>query len=78
MLLNGYAALLERSWQEKTEVHRDETCPIATLSTEYPTWAGLGLNPGLRGVGRLITARAKEPPEFRLENNAECTTFWQM
>ena len=34
-------------------------CPFATLFTTNPTWNGLGSNPGLRGEGRRITARAK-------------------
>ena len=53
--MNENEALMEWYWP-KTRIARRKTSPSAILSTTYPSWTGLELNPGLCG-GRPATDR---------------------
>lgn len=51
------------NWQEKTELVREELVSAPLCSPHFPTWAGMGLKPGLRGkrlaTNRLINGTAR-------------------
>jgi hypothetical protein len=44
--------------QQERYAEGEGTCLSPTLSTTYPTWKGLGSNPGLRGES-LVTNRLR-------------------
>jgi len=50
----GMGQGIDRMIQEKNTSAQRKACSSAVLSTTKPTWAALGLIPGLYG-GRLVT-----------------------